>query len=227
MIHAGSVEITPLRWQQLRPPLDEDMVQPGAVPDVLYALSLEPGTENEYRALGEFARANRDSFGASRRRFGIRRHASWLAVVDGQPWSLVLLQAEDPDETSARSLRSDDPFDIDWRERARSLFGEQVGAVDFGLERLVDAGSEQRDVVTEFLAGARVANGEALPSDVDLEALGLERLLVVRQGPLLLTYASGDVSGAFERARGGDAEPLLASLYELPIPEPIIAWSGA
>ena len=196
------------------------------MPDVLYALSLESGQEDEYRALGEFARRNRESFGASRRRFGITRHASWLAIVEGSPWSLVLLVTEDPDETSVRTLGSEDPFDIDWRERARSLFGEQVGAVDFGLERVLDVGAERADTVSEFLAGARVAKSDDVPADVDLAALGLERLLVVRQGDLLLTYASGEVSDAFDRARGSAAEPVLASLYELPTPEPIIAWTA-
>ena len=197
------------------------------MPDALYALRMAPGTEDTYRAFGEAARRDREVFAASRRRFGISRHASWMAWVDGEPWSLVVITSEDLAATSQRSLESDEAFDVRWRSMAREIWGEQMWDGMLRIDTLLDLGAEADGEVHEFLAGVRrLEPGEPVEAP-DLDDLGLDRLLVTTHDGLLLTYASGDVSGALDRAAGTPAEPLLESLWRLPMPEPVIAWTAA
>ena len=108
------------------------------MPDALYALRMNPGTEETYRAFGEAARRAREVFAASRRRFGISRHASWMAWIDGEPWSLVVITSDDWTATSQQSLESDDAFDVRWRAMAREIWGEQMWDGMLRIETLLD-----------------------------------------------------------------------------------------
>ena len=156
------------------------------------------------------------------------RHASWLAWVDGEPWSMVVVTTSDLDATSKRSLESDDAFDVRWRRMAREIWGEQLWDGVLRIEWLLDLGSEDPTHLDQFLAGVRRLDPGERIEPPDLDALGLDRLLVTRQGDLVLTYASGDVAGALDRAAGDPAAArLLESLSRLPMPEPVIAWTDA
>jgi hypothetical protein len=197
------------------------------VTEALYGLALRPGQQDAYRRLGDSVRARRQEFAESRLRFGVTRHASWLARSGDDWWALVFLAAADLAAVARLSRESDHHFDVAWRTSVAELWGEQAWDESLRAHVVVDVGHDDGSVDAQFLAALRrVGSEEALPAVEECTSLGLDRLLVTRQDGMLLTYASGDSAGAYERALGAPAEPLLASLYQVPVPEPVIAWTG-
>jgi hypothetical protein len=94
------------------------------VPTIAMALPIPPEKLETWRSgMREIAGPRRAEFDASRQRQGVASTKVWLQEGPGGPLELLVIETEDPARMFTELGRSEEPFDVWFREFIADVYG--------------------------------------------------------------------------------------------------------
>lgn len=115
------------------------------------AMPISPGqTAAWQQALGELTGQRYAEYDASRRRFGLDTQTTYLQRTPAGDFALVYMAGPDVVDSFRRMSKSQDPWDVQWRQLTQALHGKDFSHRD--AEPMVEAGFSMQE---GDLAGTR------------------------------------------------------------------------